>query len=70
MNSHEIISNIEQSIEYLQRFEKNQRRINYGDWEERFRKETDKLVDQNNKLSSTVLRISSVCKYLYLIAQA
>ncbi len=55
MNSHEIISKIEQSIEYLQRFEKDLKRINYGDWEERFRKETDKLVDQNNKLSSYCL---------------
>ena len=55
MNSHEIISKIEQYIEYLQRFEKDLRRIDYGDWEERFRKETDKLVDRNNKISSNRL---------------
>ena len=52
MNCHEIISKIEESIEFLQRFEKDLKRSDYGDWEERFRKETDKLVDQNNKISN------------------
>ena len=52
MNIQVVISDIEQCIEYLQKFEKDLRRIDYGDWEKRFRIETDKLVDRNNKISS------------------
>ena len=52
INIQEIISDIEQCIEYLKRFEKDLKRNDYGDWEERFRKETDKLFDQNNKILS------------------
>ena len=52
MNTQVVISDIEQCIEYLQRGEKDLLRIDYGDWEERFLKETNRLVDRNNKISS------------------
>lgn len=44
------IENIEESIRYLGEFEKSQNRGDFGDWENRFLRETEKLVNKNLKV--------------------
>ena len=51
----EIIREIEESIKSLFEQEKNDERINFGDWESRFLKETNKLIDNNLKIKSNNL---------------
>jgi len=56
MNEEQLIKTIENSVYYLANYEKSQNRQDFGDWEERFQRETDKLLDVQFKVRKDTLK--------------
>lgn len=46
MRENRIISQIESSVKFLSEYERNNAHVNFGDWEKRFRRETNRLFDE------------------------
>ena len=50
MEQDDLILQIEASVKFLVEYEKEMKRPDYGDWEDRFLRETDKLIDRNLRI--------------------
>lgn len=50
MSQNDLVAQIENSINQLIKYENQIQRQSFGDWEDRFLRETDKLIDKNKRL--------------------